>query len=145
MLSLSRRFAKPISGRVDVMGADLRHFAINADDVDATRQFYEGVLGWRFTAWGPPEFFQIDTGGDGDTAVHGALQTRRELVPGERIVGFECTFAVDDVDATARAVVAQGGRIIMERTTITGVGHLVWFADPSGNVAGAMQYDENAE
>jgi predicted enzyme related to lactoylglutathione lyase len=129
------------------MGANLAHFAINADDVDATRRFYENVLGWRFTAWGPPEFFQIDTGpgDDGGSAVLGALQSRREFVPGERIVGFECTFGVDDVDATARSVLAEGGRIIMERTTVTGVGHLVWFADPSGNVAGAMQYDENAE
>jgi predicted enzyme related to lactoylglutathione lyase len=125
------------------MGAHLSHFGINADDVDGTRQFYEKVFGWRFSAWGPPEFFQIDTGGD--PRVPGAMQSRRELIPGERINGFECTFAVDDVDATARAVISQGGRIIMERTTITGVGHLIWFADPSGNVAGAMHYDHTAE
>jgi hypothetical protein len=28
----------------------------------------------------------------------------------------------------------------MERTTIPGVGDLVLFEDPAGNVAGAMQY-----
>jgi hypothetical protein len=33
----------------------------------------------------------------------------------------------------------------MERTTITGVGHLSWLADPAGNVLGAMQYDEAAQ
>jgi uncharacterized protein len=138
------------------MGAPLAHFAINADDIDRTKAFYEAVFGWRFRAWGPPEFFQIETmpngdGGDGDDGgapprvVVGAMQTRRELVAGERINGFECTFGVDDVDAIARAVTAHGGRILMERTTITGVGHLVWFADPSGNIAGAMQYDDAAE
>lgn len=134
------------------MAAQLAHFAINADDIDRTKAFYEGVFGWRFRPWGPPEFFQIDTGGgDGEgeggapRVVVGAMQTRRELVAGERITGFECTFGVDDVDATARAVATHGGRILMERTTITGVGHLIWFADPSGNIAGAMQYDPTAE
>src|ERR1700731_2639709 len=56
----------------------VRHFAINADDIDRARSFYERVFGWRFNAWGPPNFYQIDTG----TPPYGALQGRRELVPG---------------------------------------------------------------
>jgi predicted enzyme related to lactoylglutathione lyase len=125
--------------------ADLAHFAINADDVDGARRFYEAVLGWRFQPWGPPGFFKIDTGEGEGRVVQGALQQRRELAPGVRITGFECTFAVDDVDAVAEAVVANGGRILMAKTTIAGVGHLLWFADPDGNPAGAMRYDPTAE
>jgi predicted enzyme related to lactoylglutathione lyase len=52
---------------------------------------------------------------------------------------------VVDVDATAAAVTAAGGRIVMPRTTIAGVGHLIFFTDPAGNVAGAIQDDESAE
>ena len=37
-------------------------------------------------------------------------------------------------------LVANGGRIVMERATIPGVGHLIFFEDPSGNVAGAMEH-----
>ena len=33
----------------------------------------------------------------------------------------------------------------MERTTIAGVGHLIYFQDTEGNIAGAMQYDTEAE
>jgi len=124
---------------------NLAHFAVNADDVDAVRRFYETVLGWRFHAWGPPGFFQIETGDDGDPGIRGALQQRRELVPGVRTVGFECTFGVDDVDAVAKAVVDNGGKILMEKTTITGVGDLIWFQDPDGNALGAMRYDPAAE
>ena len=124
---------------------NLAHFAVNADDVDAARRFYETVLGWRFHAWGPPGFFQIETGDDGDPGIRGALQQRRELVPGVRTVGFECTFGVDDVDAVAKAVVDNGGKILMEKTTITGVGDLIWFQDPDGNALGAMRYDPAAE
>lgn len=121
------------------MGAPLHHFALNADDVEGARRFYEAVLGWTFEAWGPPEFYRVSTG---DDRVGGALQRRRELVPGVAMVGLEGTFAVDDVDEVARAVVANGGRILMEKTTIETVGELIWFQDPAGNVVGAMRYDE---
>jgi hypothetical protein len=33
----------------------------------------------------------------------------------------------------------------MEKTTITGVGDLIWFRDPDGNALGAMRYDTSAE
>lgn len=118
----------------------LAHFAINADDLEATRSFYGAVLGWRFEPWGPPGFYKIAT----PTGPVGALQQRRDLGTGP-IRGFECTIAVDDVDAVTAAVEANGGRVLMARTTIAGVGDLVWLADPSGNVFGAMRYDPDAE
>src|SRR5690349_20664219 len=100
------------------MGANLAHFAINADDVERARRFYESVFGWTFTAWGPPSFYRIRTGEEASPGVRGALQHRRELVAGQPTIGFECTFGVDDVDEIARAVVANGGRVLMEKTTI---------------------------
>lgn len=127
------------------MPAHLAHFALNADDVPAARTFYEQVFGWTFTAWGPPDFYHIHTGTEEGPRVQGALQQRRELIDGRPTLTPECTFAVDDVNATARAVVAGGGRILMERFTISGVGHLIFFEDPAGNAIGAMQYDPAAE
>mgnify|MGYP001459883224 CR=1 FL=1 len=122
---------------------NVHHFAINADDVTRAREFYVRVFGWRFEAWGPPGFYQIAAGG-APGAPRGALQQRRELAPGLRLNGFECTIAVDDVDAVARAVEAAGGRILMQKATIPGVGSLVFFQDTEGNVAGAMQYEHTA-
>ncbi len=127
------------------MPSNLAHFSINADDVPAARAFYERVFGWTFTAWGPPGFFQIRTGTEDAPGVPGALQRRRELVEGRPTIGAECTFAVDDVDATARSIVAAGGTILLDRFTISGVGHLIFFEDPAGNAIGAMQYDPAAE
>lgn len=77
--------------------------------------------------------------------MQGALQRRRDLLPATPTVGYECTIPVPDVDAVAVAVVGGGGKILMEKTTFAAVGHLVFFADLSGNVAGAMQYDPAAE
>jgi uncharacterized protein len=120
------------------------HFAVNADDVDEARRFYGAVFGWTFEPWGPPEFFHIRTADGGEPGLHAALQGRRDF-DRRRVVGFECTVAVDDVDAVVEAVRAGGGTVLMEKTTLAGIGDLVWFADPSGNVVGAMQYHADAD
>jgi len=122
---------------------NLYHFAINADDVPRARRFYERALGWKFKAWGPPNFYMIETGDD--DAVHGSLQGRRELVAGKPMIGFECTIAVPSIDDTANAVVAAGGKVVMQKSIIPTVGALMFFEDTEGNVFGAIQPDEGAE
>lgn len=121
------------------------HFAINADDVPRARRFYERVFGWKFSAWGPPDFYQIDTGTDAPVTAIGALQKRRELVKGRPTIGYECTIAVGSIDDTARAVAANGGTTVMDKSIIVGVGTLMFFQDPEGNVFGAMQFAKTAE
>lgn len=122
------------------------HFAINADDVDRARGFYEQVFGWKISPWGPPKFYQVQTAtGREEHGIRGALQGRRELVPGRRTIGFECTIAVANVDETAKAVLANGGRVVLPKSIIVGVGALMFFEDTEGNVFGAIQPDERAE
>src|ERR1700677_2630636 len=41
------------------MPNNLSSFAIHVDDTDRARAFYEAVFGWRFEAWGPPDFYLI--------------------------------------------------------------------------------------
>lgn len=122
------------------------HFAINADDVARARRFYEQVFGWKISPWGPPKFYQIQTAVGGEEAgIRGALQGRREFVPGNRMIGFECTIAVASIDDTAKAILANGGRVVLPKSIIVGVGALMFFEDTEGNVFGALQRDEHAE
>jgi predicted enzyme related to lactoylglutathione lyase len=120
---------------------ELTHFAINADDVQQARRFYRETFGWEFSAWGPPGFYRIEAGTPGGPGVTAALQQRRDLIPGRPVAGFESTVAVPDVAAVTAAALAAGGRVLMDKTTIEGVGDLVWLADPSDNVVGAMRYE----
>jgi len=125
---------------------NVAHFAINADDVARAKKFYERVFGWTISAWGPPGFYQIATAGAKEQpGPLGALQQRRDLVPGSPTVGYECTIGVESIDATAKAVAAAGGTTIMDKAVIVGVGTLMFFRDTEGNVFGAMQYDRAAE
>ncbi len=121
------------------MAAKFRHLAINADDVQRAKRFYESVFGWRFEPWGPPDYYQVKNAGEGFL---GALQGRRELKPGARMLGFEATMGVEDIQATIAAVEAAGGRILTAPIYIEGVGKLVYFEDTEGNLVGAMQYDK---
>ena len=120
------------------MPAIFRHFAINADDVGRAKSFYENVFGWRFDPWGPPDFYQVKNAGGG---LLGALQGRREIVPGVRMAGVEASFGVADLKATVAAIEAGGGKIVMPPYRIDGVGELIYFQDPEGNLLGAMQYE----
>jgi uncharacterized protein len=123
------------------MPSNLASFAIHVDDVDRARAFYEAVFEWSFEPWGPPGFYLIHTGDEASPGVQGLMHKR--LVPrsGEGLNGFEVTFAVDDVDAIAARVEANGGRITMSRAVIPTVGALIHFLDTEGNEVGAMTYD----
>lgn len=120
------------------MPAKFRHFAINADDVQRAKKFYETVFNWTFQPWGPPNFYQVR---DAGTGMMGALQERRTLVPDQPINTFEPSFGVEDLSTTIDAIVSAGGKVVMPRTRIEGVGDLIYFRDPEGNLVGAMQYD----
>jgi len=126
------------------MPNSLSFFAINADDVPRARKFYEAVFGWNFEPWGPPNFYLIGTGEKQMSAIRGGLQERRELVPGQKMVGFECTIAVANIDQTIRAIEAQGGRIASPKFHIPTVGTVAYFVDPEGNVAGIIQQETSS-
>jgi predicted enzyme related to lactoylglutathione lyase len=124
---------------VQHMANNLVFFAVHADDLQRARGFYEKVFGWRFQPWGPPGFFLIATGDDNDPGVQGALQKRHELMPGVRMNGYECTIEVADIDATAAAIAANGGTVILSKCEIPTVGWLIKFRDPEGNLCCAKQ------
>ena len=122
----------PIDG-----AAQLRHVAINADDVARAKGFYERAFGWAFTPRGPPGFYQTRNAGRG---LMDALQGRRSIA-GMVMPGLELTLGVEDIVATAAMIGAVGGKVLMAPFHIEGVGELIFFQDSEGNVAGAMQYE----
>lgn len=113
----------------------LAHFAIEADDVDRAKAFYESVFGWVFNAWGPPDFYQIQGAG-----LHGALQQRRAPLPEGR-KGMDLTFAVDSLETSGELVVRNGGSIISDVFVIPTVGRLIETLDTEGNLLLMMQYE----
>lgn len=124
------------------MPSQFIHFAINAQDTERGRRFYEQVFGWRFEEWGPPGFFKIDMQAGPPVHIIGALQQRREIEPDLSMRGYECTISVEDVEKTAGAIASNGGRIATPISAIPGVGRLFFFEDSEGNIAGAIEFDK---
>lgn len=118
----------------DDVPAKLAHIAIDADNVDRAIRFYQAVLGWSFTPWGPPNFYHIKGAG-----VHGALQERQAPIPEGR-KGIECTFAVKDLTATMKRVEDAGGDVVSQPFNIESVGTLVRVTDTEANEFILMEY-----
>lgn len=122
------------------MANNVVHFQVLADDLARCRRFYERVFGWQFRPWGPPDFYMIQTGPDADPGIHGSLSKRHHPLHEAGGFGFECTISVADVDEVARAVRANGGKLVSEKTEIPTVGELIQFQDTEGNTVSAMRY-----
>jgi predicted enzyme related to lactoylglutathione lyase len=111
------------------------HFEVPTMDLEASRKFYENVLGWKLTKWeGPIEYWLVSTGDPATPGIDGAL--------GGAANEFKATVNtvdVDDLDAVIKKVEANGGQVIMPKDEIPGVGWLAYVKEPGGAVLGLMQ------
>jgi hypothetical protein len=72
----------------------------------------------------------------------GGLQEGRELFPGGRMIGFECTVTVDRLDETIRAIESNGGKMMKQKFRIPGICTVAYFQDTEGNVAGVSELEQ---
>jgi predicted enzyme related to lactoylglutathione lyase len=49
------------------------------------------------------------------------------------------------VDDFVNKIVASGGKVVMPKTPVPGVGYMAYFQDTEGNTFGLMQQDESAK
>lgn len=116
------------------------HFEIPADDPERAVGFYEKVFGWKFNKWdGPMDYWLIETGDENAPGINGGLLKREH--PGQ---GLSNVVDVASADTFAQKVIEAGGRIVVPKTAIPGVGYIVYYQDPEGNVLGMMEHDESA-
>lgn len=123
------------------------HFEIHADDPQRATEFYTKVFGWTFTFWGGPmEYWIVSTGDKSKPGIDGGLLRRRGPAPveGQVINAFPCTLDVPDVDDYAAKIERQGGRVVVPKMPIPGVGWLAYAKDTEGNIFGIMQDDPGA-
>lgn len=129
------------------MTAQLSHFAIHADDLERARKFYGALFGWKFQGFGGDmtDFCQVIDDSGKYLSPMGAIQSRKFNAAPQPVIGLECSFAVDNVDAVAREVEANGGKIVMKKSAIPGVAWIVKFLDTEGNLVCAVQQDPAAK
>lgn len=123
------------------MKNNLSHYAIYIDDIDRAKTFYSNLFGWDYSSYGQDDFLQIRDNSDDDSKLIGALQSRKYSPVDDKIIGFECSISVDNIDAIIEKIEANKGKIVMPKTEILHVGWLVKFLDTEGNLVCAVQYN----
>ncbi|MBM4458953.1 MAG: VOC family protein [Chloroflexi bacterium] len=115
------------------------HFEIPADDVERARAFYKDLFGWQTEA--PPgfsDYWLIETGPEGQ-AVGGGLFKRQ--MPDQGIVNY---ISVESVAEYASRIEQLGGKIIMPRSPVPGMGWFAVFQDTEKNVLALWESDPAA-
>jgi len=115
------------------------HFEISADNPDRAAKFYSSVFGWTFKKWeGPQEYWLITTGAEGQPGINGGLMRREGPQP--------CVNTVDvpSVDEFVAKVTKNGGKVVVPKMAVPGVGHFAYCQDTEGTTFGIMQFDESA-
>lgn len=115
------------------------HFEIPAADPDDAVAFYQKVFGWQISKWeGPQDYWIIKTGEPEEAGIDGAI-TRKE-----NLAATTNTVDVASVDESSQKVMEAGGKIVVPKMAVPGVGYMVYCADLDDNVFGMMQADPSA-
>lgn len=144
------QYSDPLGGQFavwqpgDIKGAELVHEAgslnwteLYTTDAAAAKEFYGGVLGWRFSDMDLPgdagTYILITPAGLPEERMHGGLMQVSEadlsLTDGRPY--WHPVFAVDDCDATVARVTQNGGSVQMGPVDMEGVGRMAVCLDPS--------------
>ncbi|MFD1504713.1 VOC family protein [Georgenia yuyongxinii] len=110
-----------------------RHHAIDyveiaVTDIEAAKAFYTAAFGWVFQDYGPA--YAGFRGSPGGPEMGGLTVSTDVRAGGPLVLLYS-----EDLDRTAAAVTAAGGRVLVEPYTFPG-GRRFHFADPSGNEVG---------
>lgn len=106
------------------------HFEIPADDPQRAIKFYEKVFGWKIQKWeGPFDYWLVTTGEDNKPGINGAIMSRKM---GEIVKN---AIVVDSFDEYAQKIEDAGGKMLMEKQVLSGVGIMAAFEDTEGNVS----------
>ena len=117
------------------------HFEIPASDAERAATFYRKAFGWKIEKWpGPMEYWLVTTGAEGTPGINGGLLKKQSPT-----TATTNTVDVESVDKAVETVKGAGGKLVMPKTPIPGVGYFAYCEDTEGNLFGVMQNDKNAK
>jgi predicted enzyme related to lactoylglutathione lyase len=117
----------------------LVHFDIPADDPARAREFYSGLFEWKIEkAPGPMEYWLIAP--TNEEAVSGGLMKRPQ--PEQRITPY---FAVPSIDEYVAKAEKLGGKIVVPKMPVTGMGYFAFCLDTENNVFAMWETNPDAQ
>ena len=113
-------------------------YELMSPDVDASKAFYNAVVGWTISdrPEGEMDYRMI---GALDGFAGGVLGLSADMIAGGATAGWMGYFGVNDVDATVAAVSAAGGQVHLPAVDMPDVGRFAMLSDPQGVVFYVMR------
>ena len=117
------------------------HIEVRGGDPRANAEFYGAVFGWEVQQWQDQDYWFVLTS---DDPAEGPNLATAALEPEDDAQRVVVTIEVQDADAVAAAIEANGGSIAQQKAPVPTVGWLLHARDRSGVVFGVMQLDPTA-
>lgn len=121
------------------------HFEIPVDNVEKARSFYGEIFGWKLQDWPMPD-------GSVYVGVHTTPideSTRQPLKPGAINGGIMqrtsiakapiVAVNVASIDDKIALITKAGGKVLMPKVDMMGMGFYAYICDPAGNVIGLWE------
>lgn len=118
------------------------HFELPADDPERASRFYADVFGWTVHKWdGPADYWLLTTGPDDKPGINGGIMRANPGFPAKTPIN---TLDVPSVDEYAQKIESAGGKVVVPKMPIPGIGYLAYCQDTEGILFGIMQPDPTA-
>ncbi|HLL72807.1 MAG TPA: VOC family protein [Pyrinomonadaceae bacterium] len=119
------------------------HFELGADDPERAVKFYDEVFGWKTQKWdGPQSYWLLMTGEEGQPGINGGLMNRSDNPLPTSTIN---TIDVPSVDDYTQKITEHGGKVVIPKGTVPGIGYIAYCEDTEGNVFGIMQFDQTVK
>lgn len=123
---------------------NIAYFEIPADNVDRAKHFYHSLLGWKID---PVTAHSMDLGKMAAMQYHGISMGEPEegtmnmggMYKRQMGEGIKSYVKVDDIDKVLAKVERLGGKIVMPKEMIKGVGLVAIIRDTEGNGIGIWE------
>ena len=130
------------------------HFEIPSDDIERTKKFYTDLFGWKIEKWPgtdnsqltsaagqPMEYWMVTTTDDkGNKALGGGMMKRQ--MPEQQVTNYINVKSVDEYSSKAERL---GGKVVVPKTAIPGMGYYAVCLDTENNSFGIFESGDSVK
>ncbi|MDP9288311.1 MAG: VOC family protein [Thermoproteota archaeon] len=123
------------------------HFEIPSDDIERSKKFYNDLFGWKIDKWPGSEHIAHDywmittTDDEGNEALGGGIMKRQS--PQQQ--GITNYFDVKSVQEYSAKVEQLGGKVILPKRPVSGMGYFAVCTDTENNGFGIFEVDNTVK
>ena len=122
------------------------HFEIPADDVERSKKFYSDLFGWKIEKWpgstvDDKEYWMITTTDEKGNKALGGGMMKRQMSQHQNTNFID----VESVDEYSSKVQQLGGKVVVPKMSVPGMGYLAYCLDTENNSFGIWETNESAK